>query len=66
MDTETQLLATPEQVDGLIAELQAAKKKAEKTGEAAYARSVLEQMTHRGPWRLTIGVFPPDGPSARG
>ena len=56
-DTETKLLAKPEQVDDLIAQLQAAKAKAKDSGDAAYVRVVLQQFTFSGPWGLTIGVL---------
>jgi hypothetical protein len=66
VDTETKLMATPEQCDELIKALQTAKRQAKENGEASYARVTLEQMSHTGPWRLIVGVFPPDGPNARG
>lgn len=63
-DSETRLLATVDQCDELIAALRQAKKDAKRDGEAHYARMVLEQASARGPWRLIVGVLPPDGPNA--
>jgi hypothetical protein len=60
MDTQTRLTASVEQAKDLIGQLEAAIKKATDTGEAAYARIILEQMQFDGPWRLTIGVMPPE------
>jgi hypothetical protein len=62
MDSETRLVATPEQAAALIAALTAAKQKAAATDEPAWVDLVLEQVTHRGPWRLVIGVLPPHAP----
>lgn len=58
METETRLVGSVEQAKDLIVQLQAAIKKQKETGEAAYARIVLEQMKDTGPWRLVIGVMP--------
>lgn len=64
MDTVSKFVATQEQCDELIKALKDAKKKANDTGEMAYARVILEQMMHNGPWQLTIGVCTPEGRDA--
>lgn len=56
MNTETKLMASVQQCDELIEELQRAKREARQGSTTSYARVVLEQMTDRGPWRLVIGV----------
>lgn len=55
-NTQTLLLASVEQAEALIAELQKAIKTAKKHETTSYARVVLEQAVATGPWRLVIGV----------
>lgn len=66
MDTETKLLATIQQARQLAGELNEAVARAQDGNETVFVSTLLEQLRYNGPWRLTIGIAPPDPPRPPG
>jgi hypothetical protein len=58
MDSETKLCGSIDDIKQLTLDLAHAYKEAKKTGEVQHVRTILEQTSSNGPWRLVLTVCP--------